>query len=48
MKLYKNFKLKEKLLNDIEKFKKHYNEPDHSDYIFLMSLIFNINKFKSI
>ena len=41
MKLKKNFKFKEKLLEDIEKFKKHYNEPDHSDYMFFQDYVVN-------
>ena len=41
MKLSKNFKFKEKLLSDIEIFKKHYSEPDHSDYMFFQNYVIN-------
>ena len=34
-------KLKEKLLSDIEKFKKHYSEPNHSDYVFFRDYVVN-------
>ena len=34
-------KLKEMILQDIEIFKQHYNEPDHSDYMFFVDYVIN-------